>query len=214
MVLRRFHYDKAFEHYLRLHAIPYVAVDEAKRTLVSRQTLDNVTADLCPPPKAMHRDEPKPIHKLKSFDFVVYRDQGSNLLVDVKGRKFTGKWGRSFQNWVTQDDIDDLQAWSNLFGPGFEPALMFLFWCADQPPDALFLDVFSLSGRWYAVQMVTLADYKKHMRPRSSSWNTVSVPAKDFQQIAQSLTTLRNTPALGRTPNCAATHFAAASPAN
>ena len=33
MANRRFHYDRAFEHYLRANAIPYVAVDEAKRAL-------------------------------------------------------------------------------------------------------------------------------------------------------------------------------------
>ena len=31
MAQRRFHYEQAFERYLRQHAIPYVAVDEAKR---------------------------------------------------------------------------------------------------------------------------------------------------------------------------------------
>ena len=33
MTQRRFHYEQAFEHYLRANAIPYVAVDEAKRAL-------------------------------------------------------------------------------------------------------------------------------------------------------------------------------------
>lgn len=47
MAQRRFHYEQAFEYYLRSKKIPYVSVDEAK--------------------KAIHG--PK---KLKSFDFVVY----------------------------------------------------------------------------------------------------------------------------------------------
>ena len=55
------HYEAAFEDYLRHHGLPYIAVDEAKRSLFG-------TA------------------KLKSFDFVVYRPNGTNLLVDVKGR--------------------------------------------------------------------------------------------------------------------------------
>ena len=33
---RRFHYEQAFEHYLRANAIPYVAVNEAKRALAVR----------------------------------------------------------------------------------------------------------------------------------------------------------------------------------
>ena len=32
---RRFHYEQAFEHYLRANRIPYVAVDEAKKSLIS-----------------------------------------------------------------------------------------------------------------------------------------------------------------------------------
>ena len=30
MAQRRFHYEQAFEHYLRANRAPYVAVDEAK----------------------------------------------------------------------------------------------------------------------------------------------------------------------------------------
>ena len=35
MTQRRFHYEKAFEYYLRANKIPYVAVDEAKKSLIS-----------------------------------------------------------------------------------------------------------------------------------------------------------------------------------
>ena len=34
MAQRRFHYVQAFEHYLRANRIPYVAVDEAKKSLI------------------------------------------------------------------------------------------------------------------------------------------------------------------------------------
>ncbi|MFK7788592.1 MAG: HYExAFE family protein, partial [Phycisphaeraceae bacterium] len=116
MANRRFHYDRAFEHYLRANQIAYVAVDEAKRAL---------TGD--------RRDQVLPT-KLKSFDFVVYSENGSNLLVDVKGRKHAGNTGRAFQNWVTRDDVESLAKWSEIFGDGFEPAFAFLFWCEAQPP--------------------------------------------------------------------------------
>ena len=77
MVLRRFHYDLAFEHYLRQNGIPYVAVDEAKRALSGRYASGQAPA------------------KLKSFDFVVYSEAGANLLVDVKGRKLSVRRGRA-----------------------------------------------------------------------------------------------------------------------
>ncbi|MFW5653006.1 MAG: HYExAFE family protein, partial [Planctomycetota bacterium] len=75
MAQRRFHYERAFEHYLRRSRIPYVAVDEAKKALVGEKTAPEL-ADLM---------EQRP-EALKSFDFVVY-GSNSNLLVELKGRK-------------------------------------------------------------------------------------------------------------------------------
>jgi len=125
MAHRRFHYDRAFEHYLRANGIPCVAVDEAKGALQGRQN---------------------PI-KLKSFDFVVYSTSGQNLLIDVKGRKHSGKTGKALQNRATRDDVKSLNQWSAIFGDGFEPAFAFLFWCEVPPPDALFMEVFEYGER-------------------------------------------------------------------
>lgn len=166
MANRRFHYDRAFEHYLRANTIPYIAVDEAKRALAGDR-----------------KNKVLPT-KLKSFDFVVYSDNGPNLLVDVKGRKHSGKTGKAFQNWVTNDDVTSLNQWANIFGDHFEPAFAFLFWCDAQPPDALFHEVFAYSDRWYAVLALRLADYTAHMRDRSTKWDTVSIPAKVFEQYS------------------------------
>lgn len=166
MANRRFHYDRAFEHYLRANAIPYIAVDEAKRALVG--------------------DRKKKVlpTRLKSFDFVVYSDHGPNLLIDVKGRKHAGKTRRAFQNWVTRDDVKSLQKWAEIFGQGFEPAFAFLFWCDAQPPDALFQEVFAYGERWYAVLAVRLSDYTRQMRDRSARWETVNIPAKAFSKFS------------------------------
>ncbi|GAB4190992.1 MAG: hypothetical protein Kow00105_05150 [Phycisphaeraceae bacterium] len=171
MANRRFHYDRAFEHYLRANAIPYVAVDEAKRALTPGRLSGTYT-------------------RLKSFDFVVYSRRGPNLLVDVKGRKHTGRTGRAFQNWVTQDDVKCLTEWQKIFGEDFQPAFAFLFWCDAQPPDALFHEVFEFNERWYAVLAVRLADYTEHMTPRSAKWDTVSLPAKAFDRVSQPLKAL------------------------
>jgi hypothetical protein len=165
MAQRRFHYEQAFEHYLRAHKIPYVAVDEAKRALAHK-----------PAPLA-----------IKSFDFVVYSQANRNLLVDVKGRKHSGKTGKSLQNWVTRDDIDGLRQWAKLFGEGFDPAFVFMFWCEAEPPDALFQEMFEFNARWYAVLAARLEDYAQHQRDRSAKWDTVSIPAKTFHEIARPL---------------------------
>jgi len=175
---RRFHYDRAFEHYLRANAIPYVAVDEAKRALAPTRA----------GPASRVSSGAAARTKLKSFDFVVYSEAGANLLVDVKGRKhpFTsaGATGRALQNWVTRDDVRCLQRWAEIFGEGFEPAFAFLFWCDAQPPDALFLEVFDYGDRWYAVLAVRLADYVEHLRERSKKWDTVSLPAAAFDRVS------------------------------
>lgn len=170
MAQRRFHYDAAFEHYLRANAIPYVAVDEAKRALSAARPRKLEGDDAC---------EPR-THKLKSFDFVVYSKGGPNLLIDVKGRKHSGRTGKSLQNWVTADDAEHLAQWEKLFGPGFIGAFAFLFWCEAQPPDALFTEIFEHGNRWYAVQAIRLDAYRAHMRKRSERWDTVSIPADIF----------------------------------
>jgi hypothetical protein len=159
MAQRRFHYDQAFEHYLRSRQIPYVAVDEAK--------------------KALHGAA-----ALKSFDFVVYGQTGANLLVDVKGRKHSGRSRRSLDNWVTQEDVADLEKWQEVFGSGFRAALVFLYWCEAQPPDALFHEIFCFKDRWYAVLAVAVDEYRRHMTVRSPRWNTVHVPAAAFDRLA------------------------------
>jgi len=165
MVLRRFHYDLAFEHYLRDNGIPYLSVDEAKRTLTHTY----------------------PPIKLKSFDFVVYSAQAENLLIDVKGRKHTGGPLRSQQNWVTQDDLNSLEKWRGLFGEGFTPVFVFFYWCEESPPDMLFQEVFQHGDRWYVPWAVPLDAYRRCMKPRSPRWRTFSLPAADFETVARPL---------------------------
>ncbi|WP_432798143.1 HYExAFE family protein [Poriferisphaera sp. WC338] len=171
MAQRRFHYDLAFEHYLRANRLPYISVDEAKRSLT---------------PKSM--DTPGP--NIKSFDFVVYSEVGPNLLVDVKGRKHAGTTGTNLQNWVTNDDIKGLTTWSHIFGQEFMPIFVFLFWCDVQPPDSLFHDLFEHNERWYAAVAITLEDYKTHMKARSAAWDTVCLPAANFKKISRPLRNL------------------------
>lgn len=165
MAQRRFHYDVAFEKYLREKGIPYIAVDEAKRALHATGPAHGATA-------------------LKSFDFVVYSRSGANLLVDVKGRKHSGRSTRALDNWVTQSDVDCMSQWEGIFGQGFEGAFAFLYWCEAQPPDALFQEIFESNGRWYALLAMRLRDYRAHMKQRSPRWSTVNVPAEAFSRLA------------------------------
>jgi hypothetical protein len=89
------------------------------------------------------------------------------------------------ESWVTREDIESLSHWASLFGPGFDPAFVFVYWCDDQPPDALFQEVFEFQGRWYALRGVRLSDYVDAMKPRSLRWRTVHVPTGAFERISR-----------------------------
>ena len=104
MADRSSHYEAAFEAFIRDRGIPCVAVDEAKRALF-------VNA------------------KLKSFDFVVYSKNGPNLLIDVKGRQLRNRSTRSsFETWATEQDVNDLMQWEQVFGDGYKALLTFIYW--------------------------------------------------------------------------------------
>lgn len=164
---RRHHYELAFEELLRARRMPYVAVDEARKTLL-------------PSPA----DAPQPA-ALKSFDCVVYTHAGPRL-IDIKGRKLSSFL--SLQNWVTREDIDALTLWQSLFGATFAAAFAFLYHCPDQPPDtAHFHDVIQHRRRWYCLRCITLDNYTRAMRPRSEKWGTVSLPAHDFLRLSTPL---------------------------
>jgi hypothetical protein len=167
---RRHHYERAFEEYVRRERIPYVSVDEARKALLPEGASLGTIA-----PGADKQTT------LKSFDYVIY-GQSSNLLVDIKGRKVTG---RRLESWVTQDDVDSLTTWQALFGEGFEAAFVFVYWCDEQPPDALFQEVFTFHGRWYALRAITLVRYKSAMKVRSPRWRTVHLPTAAFAELSQ-----------------------------
>jgi hypothetical protein len=174
MAQRRFHYEQAFEHYLRANRIPYVAVDEAKKSLL---------------PSTKSGVSPAPL-KLKSFDFVVYAAD-RNLLVDVKGRMFgsasakTSLSNRRMESWVTIDDVEGLQKWQELFGGDFEATFVFAYCLRQQPPDALFEECFSFGGKWYALRELPLAAYQREMVARSAKWKTVHIPTEAFNRISR-----------------------------
>lgn len=178
MAQRRHHYERAFEAFLRARRVPYIAVDEARKTLLPDSA--RLTAG---------GGDRGPACTLKSFDFVIY-GESCNLLVDVKGRRIprnlTSDNGRGrLDSWVTMEDVESLTRWEGLFGPGFEGAFVFIYWCQAQPPDALFQEVFEDHGRWYAIRAARASDYRQHMRVRSPRWRTVHVPSAEFERISQ-----------------------------
>jgi len=156
------HYEAAFEHYLRSKQIPYVAVDEAKRSAF--------------------RDA-----KLKSFDFIVYSDDAPNWLVDIKGRRWAARKNQrkpTWENWVTQADLDGLTLWEQVFGEGFAPLFVFAYLIKEQaePPAEL---LHRYRDESYVFVGVPLADYRTHARVRSPKWGTVNMLTKEFARYAR-----------------------------
>jgi hypothetical protein len=186
MAQRRFHYEQAFEHYLRANRAPYVAVDEARKSLLPTAAAASLKGDDCVA-------APAAPGAIKSFDFVVYAED-RNLLVDVKGRMFGSanarlmESNRRFESWVTNEDVDGLTEWERLFGAAFTAVFVFLYCLRQQPPDALFEEVFEFAGKFYAMREIELARYRELMVVRSKRWGTVHLPGEAFQEHSRPFT--------------------------
>ncbi len=97
MANRDNHYEAAFEEYLRSRGVPYVAVDEAKRSVLSDGG------------------------SIKSLDFIVSTPGQVTWLVDVKGRRFpSGDIQKQYwKNWSTRDDLRQPGPMGAALRPGF-----------------------------------------------------------------------------------------------
>jgi hypothetical protein len=160
------HYEAAFEAYLQWHRLCYVAVDETRRSMMGEE-------------------------RVKSLDFIVYGEQGAKLLVDVKGRRFPsgGKQPRRvWKNWSTQEDIDGLERWAALFGPGYRGLLVFAYDLLpgiELPEDTV--DLWTWRGRRYLMRAVAASEYRRHMHVRSPRWETVHLSAAVFRRLVRPL---------------------------
>jgi hypothetical protein len=172
MAKRDNHYEAAFEAFLRARRIPYVAVDEAKRSVVSHAASTDQT------------NSPT----LKNVDFVVSPQMGQgSWLVDVKGRRFpTGTRRQFWKNWSTGDELRILSAREELFGPGFTGLLVFAYDVRESvspvPPELLF----AFKNRLYGFVGVRLDHYLSGSKRISPRWDTYAMSAPRFRQLARS----------------------------
>jgi hypothetical protein len=164
MANRSNHYEAAFEAYVRSLRVPCVAVDEAKRALLDD---DN----------------------LKNPDFLLYPRFGSNLVVEVKGKRGKNAKGRRpWENWVTTDDLDGLVRWQAMFGPGFRAILAFAY--AELPqtfPLPSGDGAFCFRGLDYRFWAVGLDDYVAHLRSRGPAWKAVAMARAAFRRRVRPL---------------------------
>jgi hypothetical protein len=160
MAKRDNHYEAAFEEYLRQRQVPYVAVDETRRSLMADASL-------------------------KSLDFIVSSSLGGSWLIDVKGRQFpSGEQKRYWKNWSTKDDVWSLSEWERLFGQQFRGLLVFAYNIvgdrAPLPPDQLF----EFRDHLYGFVAISLRDYASHAKQISVRWQTVAMPTSQFRSLA------------------------------
>ena len=162
MANRDNHYEAAFEQYLRDRGVPYVAVDEAKRSVLSDGG------------------------SIKSLDFIVSSPGGTTWLADIKGRRFPSgdEQKQYWKNWSPRDDLQGLARWEGLFGPGFCGLFVFAYDVlgdrAPLPADQLF----EHRGHLYGFVAVRLADYAAYARDISPKWDTLAMPTADFRRLA------------------------------
>jgi hypothetical protein len=160
------HYEAAFEEFLRSRHVPYVAVDEARRTL---------TAD----------------SSLKSLDFIVSSSQGKSWLVDVKGRRFpSGEQKQYWKNWSTRDDLVSLSRWEKLFGERFAGLFVFAYNIHGDRSPLPSEKLFEFDGAVYGFVAIRLEYYAVHARQISPRWDTVAMPVEQFRRWAQPLDAL------------------------
>jgi hypothetical protein len=165
MTNRDNHYEAAFEEYLRARGVPYVAVDESRRSLMSNGA------------------------SIKSLDFIVAAPGGISWLVDVKGRRFPSgdEQKQYWKNWSTRDDLDSLARWESLFGQNFQGLFVFAYdVLGDRAPLAM-EQLFEHRGGLYGFVAVPLSNYAEYSRPISPRWDTVAMPTADFRRLARPL---------------------------
>lgn len=161
MANRDNHYEAAFEAYLRSRRLPYVAVDEARRSVLGDG------------------------ESIKNLDFLVSSPGPITWLVDVKGRRFPSSEDQYWKNWSTRDDLRSLSRWETLFGESFRGLLVFAYAImgdrAPLPPEQLF----EYREAIYGFVGITLSDYAACCHPISPRWDTVAMPAAEFRRMAR-----------------------------
>jgi hypothetical protein len=164
MANRDNHYEAAFEAYLRRRRLPYVAIDESKRSLLAGDSI-------------------------KSLDYIVHCGRRGSWLVDVKGRRFPagGEQKQYWKNWSTRDDLRALAAWERVFGAGFRGLLVFAYAITGDRSPLPAEQLFVFRNRPYAFVGVRLAEYACFARPISAAWQTVALPSGKFREIARPL---------------------------
>jgi hypothetical protein len=163
MANRDNHYEAAFEAYLRQRGVPYVAVDEARRSVLADG------------------------QSIKSLDFIVSSPGEITWLVDVKGRRFPSgdEQKQYWKNWSPRDDLRSLAQWEELFGESFRALFVFAYNIVGDRAPLAADQLFEHRGALYGFVAIELAEYAAWAHPISPSWDTVAMPTAEFRRLAR-----------------------------
>ena len=124
---------------------------------------------------------------VKNFDILVPGND-ANILIEVKGRKASGKSKLRFENWVTGEDIQSLMHWKQKFGAQFKGIFCFVYKIEHSMPAAnTEFSCFTFNNLRYALFGIELDKYITESTLRSVKWNTFSLTSKAFIKHSKSL---------------------------
>ena len=163
-------YERAFAGYLADNRVDCSAVDQGRRRFFNGG-------------------------KVKSFDYIVYQlGIDRVILAEVKGKKFKGTslaGMKGFECWVGFDDVAGLIEWEKMLSEECSGTVEGLFVFVYQFENIDVEDdgqcVYEFEGRQYLFYCVRLADYAEAMKVRSPSWETVTLGAAKFRELAMPL---------------------------
>ena len=165
MANRDNHYEAAFEEYLRSRGVPYVAVDEAKRSVLSDGG------------------------SIKSLDFIVSTPGPLTWLVDVKGRRFpSGDIQKQYwKNWSTRDDLREPGPMGAAVRRDLLRAVRLRLRRAGPSLAAAGRAAFRVSRPALRLCGRAAGGLCGRAHPISTSWDTLAMSAADFRRLAQPL---------------------------
>lgn len=158
-------YEQAFESYLAENKIPFIWVDQSKRPEFFESSV-------------------------KNFDFLVYPETKSPILIELKGRTFKGDslaGLKGLDGWTTFEDVQALSQWLDYFCRDFSDTkafFVFVFQFANIDVETDGQPVYDFAGERFLFLAIPLQKYANAMKIRSPKWQTVTLPAADFRQWA------------------------------
>jgi len=156
------HYERAFEEWLRRGRVPFVPVEQVRRS--------------------PGREGP-----IKSFDFLVHAGE-RHYIVDVKGKCFPEvSRGREvyWENWIHFSDLEGLFAWEGHFGEGYTGLLVYCYWLQLPAGGPAVARTITTGVRDYLIVAIPARTFAENCRRRSTRWQAVHVPVRRFTSLVK-----------------------------